>query len=85
MSGFTKLIPILLLALVYFILRRIYAIYQGYQCFDDEILKDFFNGRLNREEDLRRSVVNHLGVCEKCQQRLYDLQEGDGVEQHLVD
>ncbi len=69
----------------YIILKRIYVIYQGYQCFDDEILSDFFNGRLGREEDLRRSVVKHLGVCEKCQNRLYDMQNGDGVEQHLVD
>ena len=63
-------------ALLAFILFKfIGKIRSSYQCPDDELLEDFFHGRLKRQEDLRRSVTHHLGVCGKCQERLYELQK----------
>lgn len=71
------IVYILIAAIGLTIFRHLAKAYQTRKCFDDEVLNDYFNGRLKREEELRRAVVTHLGVCEKCQQKMYDLQGGD--------
>jgi hypothetical protein len=61
--------------LAYILYKFVNRVRASYRCPDDELLRDFYHGRLKREEDLRRSITHHLGVCEKCQERLYDLQK----------
>ena len=61
-------------ALAFTIYKHFKKVIKMRSCFEDEVLADYFHGRLKREEDLRRSVVSHLGVCEKCQEKMYELQ-----------
>ena len=57
-----------------------------YKCVDDDLLLDFYKGKLSKKEDLRRKVITHLGVCEKCQQKMINLKdEKPDLEKHLVD
>ncbi len=71
----------------YIVIKQLITIYQNYQCFEDDVLDDYFHGRLKREETLRRQVVTHLGLCEKCQKKMFDLQSGkdQSISEHLVD
>lgn len=57
-----------------------------YQCPDEDLLLDYYKGKLSKKEDLRRKVIAHLGVCEKCQQKMINLKdEKRDLEKHLVD
>ncbi len=58
-----------------------------YRCIDDQTMEDFFNGRLKKDDAARRQVITHLGHCEKCQQKLFEIQKGrkNPLEDHLID
>jgi len=47
------------------------------KCFEEDVLDDYFHGRLKRDEELKRAVVSHLGICEKCRDKMYALQQND--------
>jgi hypothetical protein len=70
MNGLLTLIILGFLGVVF---KVVVKIARSYECPDDEQLMDYYNGRLKRAEELRREITNHLGVCEKCQQRIIDL------------
>lgn len=82
-----NLFLLLIVGLIFTIYVRLKGIWSNYKCFNDEILDDYFHGRLKREEDLRRKVVTHLGLCDKCQQKMYELQSGQdsSIDQQLAD
>ena len=69
-----NIVVLLVVGLVFTIYIKLKGIWSSYKCFDDEVLNDYYHGRLKRQEDLRRQVVTHLGLCEKCQQKMFDLQ-----------
>lgn len=71
----TYLLGFLAAGLAFTVYKQLKKIIKMRACFEDEVLGDYFHGRLNREEELRRSVVSHLGVCEKCQEKMYELQK----------
>lgn len=73
------------LGLAFLIYRIAKDIYQTYQCVDERTLRDFMYGRLSRGSDKYRQVVNHLGKCEECQEKLREIQRGKRLEDHLVD
>ncbi len=75
----------LIIGFAFLIYRIVKDVYQSYQCVDERTLKDFMYGRLQRESDKYRQVVNHLGRCEECQEKLRDIQRGKPIEDHLVD
>jgi hypothetical protein len=75
-----------LAALLFLIVLRIgKEIFLSYQCPDEQSLKDFWNGRLRKGDSEYRRVVTHLGVCEKCRDKLDQIQKGKPLEDHLVD
>lgn len=52
-------------------------------CPEEENLKDYFEGRLKKQDKAEYDrIISHLGLCEKCQTRLTDLateqSEGSG-------
>lgn len=56
---------------------------------DEEVLVDFWNGRLqkNDEKEYRR-VVAHLGNCQACRDRLDEITQQNktryGIDDHLI-
>lgn len=63
------------LAGLFAVTKMVLKIVEQHKCLDDDLLLDFFKGKLSKKEDLRRKVISHLGVCEKCQQRLIELKD----------
>ena len=64
--------------------KRLREIYAQFQCPDEEVLSDYYNGLLKRRKPkLYNRVVTHLGVCEKCRDRLRELEEPD-IGEHLI-
>lgn len=60
-------------------------IYFNYQCLSEKQLRNFYYGKLKKDEVQQRQVVTHLGQCEKCQKLLEQIQKGKPLEDHLVD
>lgn len=73
------LLEILIFILGLIILHRIKKIWGQRACPDAETLKDYFEGRLKKQDiDEYERVIGHLGICEKCQTRLTDLASFEG-------
>lgn len=67
---------------VYYIGKNILA---GMRHIDQEVLVEFWNGRLrNRSEAEYRLVVNHLASCEDCRDRLDEITQNSKTR-HNVD
>ena len=71
--------------LVFLVFRISRQIYQTYRCLDEGTLRDFWFGRLNNRAEEKRRVISHLGHCEQCREKLYRIQKGISIEDHLVD
>ena len=58
----------------------------GTRCIEEETLIEFWNGRLRKksEENYRR-VVNHLGSCEQCRDRLDDITQNNKARHNVDD
>ena len=76
---------ILIFSVALVIWRLIKQIYRNYQCVDEETLRDYLYGKLRRDPNHHRQVTSHLGLCEKCQEKLFEIQKGKPLEDHLVD
>ncbi len=59
------------------VLKRVRAIRSHYRCLAMEDMKAYKLGHLSHDD--RRQVTMHLGICEKCQQAMIDL-DPDKVE-----
>lgn len=81
----TYLIIGLLIGMAYLLFYIGRNIYKSYQCVEEHTLKDFLYGRLRRGSEDYQHVVNHLGQCETCQEKLREIQRGKRLEDHLVD
>lgn len=56
------------------------------RCIEEETLIDFWNGRLRKEsEEEYRRVVNHLGTCQKCRDRLDDITQNNKARHNVDD
>lgn len=75
------------LAISFFILflRIGREIYYTYRCPEERTLRDFVYGRLKKYEQKNRMVISHLGQCKKCQERLFKIQHGNPLEDHLIE
>lgn len=56
---------------------------------DEETLVDFWNGRLQKNDDKEyRRTVAHLGNCQKCRDRLDEITQQNktryGIDDHLI-
>lgn len=60
-------------------------IYFRYQCVTEQQLRDFYYGKLKKDDEQQRQVISHLGQCEKCRDLLHQIQKGKPIEDHLVD
>jgi hypothetical protein len=56
---------------------------------EEETLTDFWNGRLQKKDDKEyRRVVNHLGSCQACRDRLDEITQQNktryGIDDQLI-
>ena len=84
------MLEIIALALLFVVVRKIIAIRKAYQCVSDQVIRDYFDGRLKkRNKQMYEQAITHFGVCEKCQNKLESLvneEPGQGeIESHLVE
>lgn len=53
---------------------------------DEDVLIDFWNGRLRKKsEESYRQVVNHLGNCQACRDRLDDITQNNKARHNVDD
>lgn len=72
----------ILATIVFRIARQILA---NMRHVDQETLVEFWNGRLRKNsESSYRRVVNHLGTCQECRDRLDDITQNNKAR-HNVD
>ncbi len=76
---------ILMLVCLFTVFRVVYEIILERKCIDDETFEKFKSGKL-KERDYKnyRRVISHLGICEKCQEKLNEITFGKPLEDHLV-
>ena len=65
------ILSILALAIVFLIYRKVKSALGIYKCIPAQTMKSYKLDRLSQED--RKMVTTHLGVCEKCQQDMIDL------------
>lgn len=71
------------------VLRIARQIWSSRRHAEEEVLIDFWNGRLqrNNEKEYRR-VVTHLGNCKRCRDRLDDITQNNktrhNIDDHLI-
>lgn len=71
------------------IISRVRKIISLRACPEHEDLKDYFEGRLKKRDQAEyERIIGHLGLCEKCQNRLTGMAEdgsdGQILEDHLL-
>lgn len=59
------------LIMVYIVFQIIAQIISQRRCLEDETILEYKKGRLPSDE--RRGVHYHLGICEKCQDRMINI------------
>ena len=64
-------LSILAIAIVFVIYRKIRSALGIYTCIPAQTMKSYKLDRLSQED--RKRVTTHLGVCEKCQQIMIEL------------
>jgi len=79
------MITFLLIFTTYIVVRIAFKIAQQYRCPDQEVLSDYFTGRLKKQRSLYDQTIAHLGVCESCREKLAAMAAGDEpLEDHLI-
>ncbi len=81
----SSVLLVLSLLMAFLAIRIIIQIAHQYRCPDDDELRDLFYGRLKSNSDKRRTIVSHLGHCQKCRDRLDDIRLGKDLEDHIVE
>ncbi len=75
---------------LYVIYRKLVEIKQQYRHIDDETVKDYMTGRLRKRTKEYHRTIQHLGLCEACQQKMIDYDDAyisskSNIEDHLID
>lgn len=82
----TFILSFLILVATYTIWRIIRHILFTYRCIDEEVLHEFEEGTLRRENPrMYRKVIAHVNHCEKCQEQLEEIRNGKPIEDHLIE
>ena len=82
---------ILFLLVASIVFTRLRVIFRQYQCVEDENLRSYLYGKLKKSDPKEyEHLIAHLGLCEKCQERLHEISTGEStsdknLEDHLVD
>jgi hypothetical protein len=68
------------------VFRIVYQIIRERRCVDDETLNNFRFGKLKQKNlTEHRRVVSHLGICDKCAERLQYLNFGKEIDDHFIE
>lgn len=80
------LITILAIICGLIVIQRVREIIGQYKCPTGLQLKRFYEGKYKKGNiELSDHITAHLGLCEKCQKKLGDLQSGKtDLEDHLI-
>lgn len=70
--------------LIWTVIKIVSQIIDERRCLTDQELKKFYNGNLRKDEDSYRRFIAHLGICEKCQERLHAYNENDDLDEHFI-
>ncbi len=61
----------LVIGCIYIVAKVAIRIYNQYQHVDDDVMRAFISGKLREyDSDEYRRVISHLGLCNKCQEKL---------------
>jgi len=76
-------------ALLLVVIRIARQIIASWRCVEEDVLIDFWNGRLqSKDEKEYRRVVSHLGNCQACRDRLDEITQNNKtrykVDDHLI-
>lgn len=57
-----------------------------HRCPDEQVIREYFNGRLKRGSERYDNTVAHFGVCKACSEKLAALSsdEAPDIEKHLI-
>ena len=69
---------------VFTIFKIIFKIIQQQRHIDDILLEKVTNGTIKDDPNYDR-VIGHLGICERCRNRIDELIQGDDLINHLVE
>ena len=69
------IVAILAVGLAFVIFSRMKVILAQHTHLEDEDLDDYLEGRFDPKSTAYQQAVAHLGVCEKCRQRLREMEE----------
>ncbi len=68
------------------VFRIVFQIVRERRCIDDETLNNFRFGKLKKKNPTEhRRVISHLGICDKCAERLQNLNFGKEIDDHLIE
>ncbi|MEL6867775.1 MAG: hypothetical protein AAFP19_25340 [Bacteroidota bacterium] len=81
----TYLLLALLLPIIGLVISKVREIIQQYKCLDDHTIHAFMTGRLRKDTKAYDQAIAHLGLCEKCQEKLHNFDEKKPIEDHLID
>ncbi len=73
------------LIFVYITWRVLYNVYNDNKCVEEETLRDISTGKLKKYHRAYADVKRHLLSCKKCQARMYEIQHGKPIEDHLIE
>lgn len=73
------------LIFAYIAWRVLYNIYNDNKCMEEAVLRDLASGKLKKYHRDYADVKRHLLGCKKCQVRLYEIQHGKPIEEHLIE
>lgn len=74
---------ILMLGCLYAALKVVGQIVSQRRCIADNEIRKFYLGQL--PDHKKRTIVGHLGICEKCQERLHSFSFGSDIKEHLIE
>lgn len=69
------ILAILAVGLAFVVFKKMKVILAQHTHLEDEDLDDYLEGRFDPKSTAYKQAVAHLGVCEKCRQRLRQMEE----------
>ena len=69
------LFQLFLLVLAYGAVKIVIQIVNQRKCPEDEILRNVVLGITKKNSETAEKVIRHLGICEKCQERVREIGE----------
>lgn len=79
------MLTIALLFAAWFVFKAIRRVANQYKHLDKEDVRDVMMNRLDKQSTEYSRIIRHLGICEKCQEKLHNFKDEDYIEDHLID